>query len=369
MAKDIRSLTGIRGVAATWVVLYHVHEWDDLHGVAKTLLTHGYLAVDLFFLLSGFVMALSYGGLATAGWSIDSYRLFLTRRFARVYPLYLVVICAIAVTILAGWSRSALLQGFGVVFLANAALVQTWLSLPGIDGPAWSISTEFAAYLLFPVLAASTLTTRRPGRLAAVFVACSVALCLLQFAPHLPGDTYRMGPLDLYGGWPAILRCLTEFTIGLALYRMTQFPEVLPCAGRPLVGYAVAAVLLALLCTPGMDVPAVLAMAPFLLVLAADREQVARLMGSRVVFFMGEISYSMYLLHVQFLRLRKIGDTPWLVSRLGETGAHLAAVAVVYASIILCSWLTYAFIEKPCRAWFRRTGRSARKRPLEQGTA
>jgi peptidoglycan/LPS O-acetylase OafA/YrhL len=368
MAKDIRSLTGIRGIAATWVVLYHVHERDEIRGVLKTLLTHGYLAVDLFFLLSGFVMAFSYGRLATAGWTVDSYRTFLTRRFGRVYPLYFVMTCAIALTIVVGWSKSLPLQNFGAVFLANVALVQAWFSLPSINAPAWSISTELAAYLLFPLLSAWTLTTRRPVLILAVALACSAALALLQFAPQPPSDSYRMGPLDLYGGWMAVLRCLTEFTIGLATYRLTQFGEVARWAGRPLVAYTVTAVLLALLCMPGMDVPAVLVMSPLLLVLASGRDRVSQLMGSRIVFFMGEISYSMYLLHGQFLRLRRIGEVKWLVSSMGAAGADLVALAVVYAGIVLCSWLTFQLIENPCRAWFRRVGSSRKKSPLEPGS-
>src|SRR6266851_7441479 len=168
MAKDIRSLTGIRGAAATRVILYHVHERDEFHGALKTLLLHGYLAVDLFFLLSGFVMALSYGRLATAGWSFSSYKTFLMHRFGRIYPLYFVMTCAIAVTIIAGWSRAFPIPNLGPIFLANIALIQAWLSITSIDTPAWSISTEFAAYLLFPVLAACTLTTRRRVLLLAV---------------------------------------------------------------------------------------------------------------------------------------------------------------------------------------------------------
>jgi peptidoglycan/LPS O-acetylase OafA/YrhL len=368
MAKDIRSLTGIRGVAAAWVVLYHVHERDDIHGVLRTLLTHGYLAVDLFFLLSGFVMALSYGRLATDGWSFESYKTFLARRFGRVYPLYLVMTCAIAATILAGWSRALPLENFGGVFLANVALVQTWFSIDSINAPAWSISTEFAAYLLFPLLGACTLTARRLALLLAVPLLCLTAIYFLQFVPTPPSDPYRMGPLNVYWGAGAVLRCLSEFTIGLSAYRLSQFAAVKRWAGEPVLAYANAAALLVFLCTPEMDVPAVIAMSPLLLVLASGRDLVSRLMGSRVVFFMGEISYSMYLVHSQFLRLRRIGEMKWLVATIGAAGADLAALAILYASIVLCSWVTYRAIEKPCRAWFRRAGGSRDKVSLGQGS-
>jgi peptidoglycan/LPS O-acetylase OafA/YrhL len=197
MTREIRSLTGIRGVAATWVVLYHVHEADDLHAVVKTLLTHGYLAVDLFFLLSGFVMAFSYGRLATAGWNLKSYKTFLWLRFGRVYPLYFLMTCAVALMIVVGWSKALPVQNLGAAFLANVALVQVWFSIRSIGGLAWSISTEFTAYLLFPLLAACTLTTRRTPMLLAVPFVCVVAIYFLQFVPTPPNNAYRLIVADL----------------------------------------------------------------------------------------------------------------------------------------------------------------------------
>jgi hypothetical protein len=106
MAQEVRSLPGIRGIAASWVVLYHVHEADNFFSPLKMLLTHGYLAVDVFFVLSGFVMALSYGHFAVQGWTATNYGSFLLRRFARIYPLYLVMTCIIGLSIFAGLSKA-----------------------------------------------------------------------------------------------------------------------------------------------------------------------------------------------------------------------------------------------------------------------
>jgi len=122
----------------------------------------------------------------------------------------------------------------------------------------------------------------------------------------------------------------------------------------------VTAALLALLCMPDSDVPAVFAMSALLLVLASGHDGISHLMASRVVFFMGEISYSLYLLHSQFLRVRRIGEVRWLVSTIGAVGADIVALIVLYASLVLCSWLTYRLVESPCRAWFRQVGSSVR---------
>jgi peptidoglycan/LPS O-acetylase OafA/YrhL len=353
---QIRSLTGIRGVAALWVVIYHVHERDDLHGVIiKTLLTHGYLAVDLFFLLSGFVMAISYGRFATAGWDLASYGTFLRHRFARVYPLYFLVTCSVAAMIVLGVSKAHTVGALGRAFLPDLVLMDVWFSLPSIAGPSWSISTEFTAYVLFPVLAAGTLTMRRPGVIVVVAALCIATIYLLQFSPMPPGMV-RMGPLDIYGGVAAVLRCVSEFTLGLVAYRLTKNERVVGWAGRPAVPAAVAALLLVLLCVPGMDVFAVLAMAPLLIVLTLSDRGLSPLLGSPVVFFLGEISYAIYLLHVHMLRLRRIGENEWIVAKLGAVGADALALLTLYGALIVCSWLTYRMIERPCRNWFRTAG-------------
>ena len=65
--QEIGALTGLRGVAACWVAMYHGHEFGRLAGPAGVLLRHGYLAVDVFFVLSGFVMGLSYAHMFAPG--------------------------------------------------------------------------------------------------------------------------------------------------------------------------------------------------------------------------------------------------------------------------------------------------------------
>ena len=85
---EIRPLTGLRGIAGCWELVFHLHEEQGLRGYAGAILKHGYLAVDIFFVLSGFVMALSYRHLFEAGFSVRSFAGFLIRRLARVWPLY-----------------------------------------------------------------------------------------------------------------------------------------------------------------------------------------------------------------------------------------------------------------------------------------
>ncbi|WP_419759121.1 acyltransferase family protein [Acidisoma sp.] len=222
---EIRALTGIRGVAAVLVVLYHF----DLFHVAFSkpptrLLAHGYLAVDLFFVLSGFVMALTYARLFRPVMTRAAYGKFLGARFARVYPLYLIA------TVVAFLQVHYVFHGFiepGRALLSDALMVQNlgagWACAGCGDNllaPAWSISTEAAAYLLFPVLVSIALFRSRTASYAAAAasVVALIALCIV------PNSTRGAGLLNIFSGnapaWP-LIRCLAGFMLGLVAYRVS----------------------------------------------------------------------------------------------------------------------------------------------------
>ena len=153
------ALTGLRAVAAVWVVLFHYR--DDLlalvPGLAPldTFMRAGYLGVDLFFPLSGFLLAYTYADrLGTFSWRASSD--FVRNRFARVWPVHLL-------TLNLDLAVAALLGTLGVgadghrrtaqAYAENVAMVHTWFSdRPSFNAPAWSISSEWFAYLLAPLL-------------------------------------------------------------------------------------------------------------------------------------------------------------------------------------------------------------------------
>jgi peptidoglycan/LPS O-acetylase OafA/YrhL len=357
MSNQIKSLTGVRGMAAAAVIIYHVqaqHDapwFRDAHGILWDFLLNGYLAVDLFFVLSGFVMALSYGSFARKGWTKKNYGVFLLRRIARVYPLYAFITCVITVPILLGVSKATPVNG--IILVENLALVQSWGFNESIDPFAWSISVEFAAYLLFPLL---TLLTLRGSwsRMIAVSFAAAAAICALQFTPTPPSVDARDGPLDIF--WmPSrmpLLRCLCEFTLGLATYRLSENDMV-----RRWMGHSVAAVLFTLfllvaLLLPDADVLVVLCLPPVLLVLATGDNFASRAMSSRAIFFLGEISYALYLVHGPLLRVRRILDAR-LAQHMNSAGADAIALMAFYGSTLLLGWMAYLVIEKPCRKWIR----------------
>lgn len=328
------ALTGLRGVAALWVVGYHLH----LSGDAGALLRQGWMGVDIFFILSGFVLAYVYAE-AFPRWRLAGHGRFLRLRIARVFPLHLAVMAVLGgLTLLTGPDAGQSVSDFVIALL----LMQNWgLTAPLIwNVPAWSLSAEWAAYLGFPAFIWLTQAPRAPRQAAA----CAL-LALGVFAVWAMQRGY--GSADINGP-DGLVRMACEFAAGALLFRATAL------AGYRLPGVALpaAAALCALAMLGGRF--SFLALPAFgLLVLLAsdDATAVARLLGWRPVVVLGEISYSLYLVHWTLLVLfSQFGQVlpgwsvaPVLVQDALQLGVCLAVSAV-----------TYRLIERPARAFGRR---------------
>src|SRR2546429_2171724 len=155
---EIRALTGLRGVAALLVALYHINPNWIAPTATGRFVGKGYLWVDLFFVLSGFLLAMNYARLFAGGWSLRAWLDFLLHRVARIYPLY-------AAMVLASLAYSlALYGGFHAAaapppalalsepardVAANLLMVQACGVGQRIDRVAWALRPERAAYPLF----------------------------------------------------------------------------------------------------------------------------------------------------------------------------------------------------------------------------
>lgn len=336
---EIRALTGARGVAACWVMAYHTAYAYPSTTALGRLIHHGYLAVDFFFLLSGFVLARGHGARFAAGCDAAAYGDFLRRRLARIYPLY-----GAAILLLVLAARAAP----PATLAANLLMVQSWgAGWPSLDGPGWSISCEWLAYLLFPLLCRGFLGARatRAGALAAV--AAMIVAALAALPPRWIGAAPpRVGPLDIWTGigpGPA-LRCLAEFGIGIVLHRTTHAPLGVRLRGAGALWTAVAAAALAVLCLPGTDLAVVALFAALVLGLSGERGAIARLLGAAPVAFLGTISYSIYLAHAPMLAAWQHAftrDLPPLPAA--------ARVAIAWASILLVASASHYGLERPAR--------------------
>ncbi len=363
MQRDIRSLTGIRGVAACLVMFYHFTAGGVGPAPVKTFIAHGYLAVDLFFVLSGFVMAMTYGGLFEFRFSPREYGRFLAKRLGRVYPLYIATTVLLTVLGATGVNRIWLQPAGRVV--SNVLLMQTWGFDWSINQPGWSISTEWAAYLLFPLLARACLFGRRGTAAGAGAAALLAILWLSLQSAAFVGCVGHSGPLDIYNGmtpWP-LLRCIAGFCLGLAAWRASSEARVHEFARRPWVGGVTGLLILALLTVRGSDV-ALVALFPVLIVcLGAAREApAARLMACGPVHWLGLVSYSIYLVHYPIQQLRQpLQDT---LAAIGVPHSFTAASVLLMAATMGVAAITFAWIEEPFRRLSRRwIGRDAPRLP------
>jgi peptidoglycan/LPS O-acetylase OafA/YrhL len=359
--RELPSLTPLRGVAALWVVLYHyaVSFLPALHVSSATeLIGKGYLAVDLFFMMSGFVMTHVYSE-RLAEPSRGQYWGFLSARIARLYPLHLFILALFIATAVAADAAHYALNGERhVIPLTGAqsltALVANLLMLQGLNPselswnyPAWSISVEFVAYLGFP-LALPRIWRASPRLKLALAAVLVGALFLLAYLKH--------NNFNQWGGSCILLRCLPEFMLGTllyAVYRSPQFPAFLRSDGAFLSLLAADVVLLHY----GLsDLAAVLVFPALILAGVANNGAVSEVLNAPVLRWLGERSYALYLFHglIQFMTMRLLVITghPAIARISGMPGFALVAAMLVAA--LICADLCHDVIENAGRDYVRR---------------
>jgi peptidoglycan/LPS O-acetylase OafA/YrhL len=342
-AIRLDALTGIRGIAAWLVVFYHVRA--SVHQIVPQpvidLFAKGYLAVDLFFVLSGFVLWYTYGERLHEGGRAQAWP-FLWRRFARVWPLHAFVLAlfvALALALVAAGNPNPRypLAELPLHFL----LIQNWGFTDHLrwNDPAWSISTEFAAYLAFPFIAAAARWERLGS---AMLLAIALGLCAAIAALFAAAGAHSLGEhIVTLGLW----RCLAEFSLGIvACLLWRKWHGLAGAAGWAAIACIAVLALGVLLGLPEtMFVPA--AFFTGILALALDRGIVSRALSSRVAVYLGDISYSTYLAH--FLL--------WIVFKMAFVGHDLqigwAGLAGYIALVAAASVVLYHGVEKPAQAW------------------
>jgi peptidoglycan/LPS O-acetylase OafA/YrhL len=351
-------LTSLRGIAAILVVLFHAQILGlaPYFASASMLPAKGYLWVDFFFVLSGFVLAHSYGPRFLTGVPRRDFLDYLRSRFARIYPLHLAVLLAfLAVAV----TRSTIFGDIFPVshrtepygsgdftvesFIANLLLIQAlpFHAKPSWNSPSWSISCEAVVYFIFPII---FLALARGGRLLlypVILLAVAILVVLWDIAdPH-----------TLDGGFN-IVRCAAEFTVGLGLYRVYVTADLPGICSSEFAAWSTAAALLLSLHLGLPDVVIVVLMALLLVVGAVNSGSFGRWLCKPALLFLGEISFSIYLVHFPIffamaLVAQKLGGPDALLRQSAMTRGGLFLVAL--SIVIGVSILTYRTIERPCR--------------------
>jgi len=338
----ISSLDGMRGVAATGIMVYHfsyyyVPQAGLFHSVP--LFYRAYLCVDLFFLLSGFVMAHVYGQRLSSDWRQHWWD-FARMRFARIYPLVvfttLVLVLAHAIFKLPVEDVSFTLSSLAL----QPLLLQVWANGLSWNYPAWSISTEAVAYVLFVFCARPLLWGRHPGLVA---LACVAVLVGVSADQH--------GALHAYVGLPALLRTCAEFSLGVLLYRSYASGAQLPRGGLLLIGVAC----LVLGKWSGWDVFVIGAFACLIHYGLDAGTVLARILNSRPAVALGTWSYSIYLWHVptHYMVMGIFGAAGHPVAGLSPSEARILIGATVLAVIGIAA-VSFRCFERPIRRLIRR---------------
>jgi peptidoglycan/LPS O-acetylase OafA/YrhL len=378
----LNNLTALRGIAALLVVVFHSNEI-----VAQYITTVNtfwfkklYLMVDLFFILSGFIMCYVYetyfNSSVESGKNIE----FIKARLARIYPLHLItlaiLVLAVSITFAMGsdiyyedfmkalYNPKAIITSIFLLQSAHIHNIFTW------NVPSWSISAEWLAYLLFPFLVKPF---SKFGILKTLLTFVIIFALYAGLVFYIAPNRVQMFPflstaadLDVTFDW-GFARGILGFILGMGVYRLFMNNVLKNTLGNGLVLFGI--VLLYSVCTHFnlTDFVAPLFFSLILLCAAYGSKNMNAFFSIPPLQKLGLWSYSIYLWHfviilvvfeIQFWLLTK-PPVPGPPNYFGITNPLVLLVLYVVITIIIGA-VSYRFIEKPSRKWINNLGK---KRP------
>jgi peptidoglycan/LPS O-acetylase OafA/YrhL len=348
-------MTGIRGVAAVWVMLFHAQQYICVPAHMQVItririLTNGWRAVDLFFILSGFVLMYAHGKefhTIRRGPLVRFARL----RFTRVYPLNAAVASLVGIVVLlqpgfVAWRQLSHPNDFSVqAFVRTMLLANRWF-IPDKgewNAPVWSLSLEVLGYLLFPLLAYCALRIARRWMLISIPSLLLLGAAAVMYAAHTPPSNVQQ---------MAFVRMLSCFVTGMSVCKLWSVADSFAERWAAWIATGSVAALLIVCSLTFGGVLINFCFAALLYGLAFQKGVVNALLSSRVVVFLGEISFPLYLVHfVPVLWLQYFLRTTGSAYSHGQIWLAMGCWAIV--CIALATLLHY-LVEKPFHAWGRR---------------
>lgn len=361
-------LDGLRGVAALMVLVYHIFEGFAFasatngvgDGIIRTL-NHGHIAVDFFFILSGFVISYAYDD----RWQKMSIGGFFKRRLIRLHPMIVLGAVIGAVAFLFDgcmrWDGSVTSVGWVMV-----ALLLTMFMIPAVpgvqyevrgngemfplNGPMWSLFFEYIGNILY-ALVIRRFSTKALAALAAVLG----ILHAYFFVGDLSGyDSVGVGwTIDSVNFWGGAVRMLFPFTVGMLLARKFRARSVKGafwiCSALLIVIFSVPYLAYdkAISINSLYEVICIAIVFPFIVWLGACGKSENKI-TSRINRFLGEISYPLYIVHYPIMYV----FYKWLIENqkytLGET---FGASMLVIVSSVLLAYACLKLYDIPVRRW------------------
>lgn len=364
--EQIHALTGVRAVAALWVVLFHIRgniasEFPWLDRIIGPVLAHGELGVDLFFALSGYVLALNYGQRMGLGFDKASTLRFWWARLARIWPAY-----AFTLAFAATWHGLLLARNIAdpvavrdysvSSFLRQLFLVVQWTE-PDFErltwnGAAWSVSAEAFAYLLFPLIILLVFRLNSALSTRALIAWAGLSLLPVVFLSYV---------LGLYSPWMWVLRILCSFIAGALIFYVT---ERIRRSGRnrEVASYLVlAATTVVIICCyvftgDQLSRLSALIVLPLVIIVGAlglADKHAAKLLGTKFFVVGGMASYSIYLVHMPIIEIIWFlqGRYPAILGS-GSPGAKIVFASIPILVAVL-GYLLWRYLEEPARRKMR----------------
>jgi peptidoglycan/LPS O-acetylase OafA/YrhL len=361
-------LDGLRGVAALMVVAFHLCEAHASSHLDQ-LINHGYLAVDFFFLLSGYVVGYAYDD----RWQQMTTGGFFRRRLIRLQPLVVLgmLIGAALFYCQTGplWPRISQTPGWLVllVMAINATTlpvplaldIRGWHEMHPLDGPAWSLFYEYIANMLY------ALGVRRFSTAALAGLVALAGAALVHYLLTSKGG-------DIVGGWSlepeqlrvGFTRMLFPFFAGLLLRRLTR-----PGRLRNAFGWC-SLLLVAVLAWPRVggagqlwlnglyESFSIILLFPLIVWLGASG-QVKGAGAGRLCRFMGDLSYPLYITHYPLIYTY----TAWVARHKATLPQGLPLMLLTFAASVLLAYVSLKFYDEPLRRWLGRRFLSPAPRP------
>ena len=372
--QAIPGLTGVRGLAALWVFLTHVYGFAALvlhaPGLKRSLfLFNGFRGVDLFFVLSGFILMHVHDEQFVAI-ERQALRSFFLTRFFRVYPLNAAVLLAVLPLAWFEPSYVAFQRSFTdgrfaykaanlspAGFVQTLLLVQSWtvFKLGEWNIVSWTLSAEVLGYLLFPALAWSAMRLRSAETCAALAACSLAALTALLFLSHHANNN----PTGTFGS----VRMFFCFSAGILLHRCYRIAGDRLRPASPAMTIAAVLLIAATLFVPMAPVLDSFGFALLVIGLANRAGPVSRLLETRAALFMGRISFSFYLVHFLLIQIALWSLGGWLTAQ--DLPIRVAGLLTLCAICVGVAMLCYETIERPSQ----RLGRRMAGRPVRPAAA
>jgi peptidoglycan/LPS O-acetylase OafA/YrhL len=337
--SNIPVLTSLRFVAAFCIVIRHTRDlFPSQHSTFECL----ELGVDCFFILSGFILCHAHGSM---GLGKDARYNFYVKRLARIYPVHVFTLFIglgiYCLYVALGFRHKfALLQILYtvVMYLCLVQAVSLYPDPARLNSPSWSISAEWFAYLLFPFFAHLMARCRMAPGVVLGMVICIFAMfwiaCQLLAGRELTSLGYDFG----------VFRIMPEFVLGIALYHVGRHWRM-PIDARAGFWVNASFIILALIASFPKYVT-VMALGSLILMAAEMAKQERNnILSGPVAVYLGEISYSMYMIHAVLITLL---FTP--VEALHATVQHKQIILVIFFPVLVAaSALCHHLIERPAR--------------------